>query len=84
MKNLKVLIVEDEQKLANLIRNSIKELFFKVAISKDSIDGIKKFKSFKPDIVISDISMPNLSGLEMCKIIKSNNQTPLLIISYVN
>ena len=35
----------------------------------------KKFKSFKPDIVISDISMPNLSGLEMCKIIKSNNQT---------
>ena len=35
MKNLKVLIVEDEQKLANLIRNSIKELFFKVAIAKD-------------------------------------------------
>ncbi|MCT7507146.1 response regulator [Aliarcobacter cryaerophilus] len=53
MKNLKVLIVEDEQKLANLIRNSIKELFFKVAIAKDGIDGIKKFKSFKPDIVIS-------------------------------
>ena len=81
MKNLKVLIVEDEQKLANLIRNSIKELFFKVAIAKDGIDGIKKFKSFKPDIVISDISMPNLSGLEMCKIIKSNSQTPIIILS---
>ena len=39
-------------------------------MQKDGIDGIKKFKSFKPDIVISDISMPNLSGLEMCKIIK--------------
>ena len=37
MKNLKVLIVEDEEKLANLIRNSIKELFFKVAIAKDGI-----------------------------------------------
>lgn len=81
MKNLKVLIVEDEQKLANLIRNSIKELFFKVAIAKDGIDGIKKFKSFKPDIVISDISMPNLSGLEMCKIIKSQKQTPIIILS---
>ena len=34
-----------------------------------------------PDIVISDISMPNLSGLEMCKIIKSNNQTPIIILS---
>ena len=43
MKNLKVLIVEDEQKLANLIRNSIKELFFKVANCKpDGIDGIQK------------------------------------------
>ena len=80
MKNLKVLIVEDEQKLANLIRNSIKELFFKVAIAKDGIDGIKKFKTFKPDIVISDITMPNLDGLLMCQKIKEQNSSIAIII----
>jgi len=81
MKNLKVLIVEDEQKLANLIRSSIKDLFFKVVTAKDGIEGLKKFNSFKPDIIISDILMPNLNGLEMCKAIKEQTNIPIVILS---
>ena len=81
MKNLKVLIVEDEQKLANLIRSSIKDLFFKVVTAKDGIEGLKKFNSFKPDIIISDILMPNLNGLEMCKAIKEQSNIPIVILS---
>jgi DNA-binding response OmpR family regulator len=81
MKNLKVLIVEDEQKLANLIRSSIKDLFFKVITAKDGIEGLKKFNSFKPDIIISDILMPNLNGLEMCKAIKEQSNIPIVILS---
>ena len=80
MKNLKVLIVEDEQKLANLIRSSIKELFFKVTTAKDGLDGLKKFKTFKPDIVISDITMPNLDGLLMCQKIKEQNSSIAIIV----
>ncbi|MDX4027727.1 response regulator transcription factor [Aliarcobacter skirrowii] len=82
MKNLKVLIVEDEIDLANLIKSSIKELFFKVVIAKDGLEAIKKFDSFKPDIIISDIMMPNLNGLEMSKKIKEkNSETPIVILS---
>ena len=81
MKTLKVLIVEDEIKLANLIRNSIKELFFKVNIAKDGIEGLKKFQSFKPDIIISDITMPNLDGLEMCQKIREESNIPIVILS---
>ena len=77
----KVLIVEDEQKLANLIRSSIKDLFFKVITAKDGIEGLKKFNSFKPDIIISDILMPNLNGLEMCKAIKEQTNIPIVILS---
>lgn len=82
MKNLKVLIVEDEIDLANLIKSSIKELFFKVVIAKDGLEAIKKFDNFKPDIIISDIMMPNMSGLEMSKKIKEkNSETPIVILS---
>lgn len=82
MKNLKVLIVEDEIDLANLIKSSIKELFFKVVIAKDGLEAIKKFDSFKPDIIISDIMMPNLNGLEMSKKIKEKySETPIVILS---
>ncbi|MCT7549169.1 response regulator transcription factor [Aliarcobacter butzleri] len=81
MKTLKVLIVEDETKLANLIKASIKELFFKVNIAKDGIEGLKKFQSFKPDIIISDITMPNLDGLEMCQRIREESNIPIVILS---
>ncbi len=81
MKTLKVLIVEDEIKLANLIKVSIKELFFKVNIAKDGIEGLKKFQSFKPDIIISDITMPNLDGLEMCQRIREESNIPIVILS---
>ncbi|MEV9546681.1 response regulator transcription factor [Aliarcobacter butzleri] len=81
MKSLKVLIVEDEIKLANLIKTSIKELFFKVNIAKDGIEGLKKFQSFKPDIIISDITMPNLDGLEMCQKIREESNIPIVILS---
>ncbi|MFW0701995.1 response regulator transcription factor [Aliarcobacter butzleri] len=81
MKSLKVLIVEDEIELANLIKASIKELFFKVNIAKDGIEGLKKFQSFKPDIIISDITMPNLDGLEMCQKIREESNIPIVILS---
>lgn len=81
MKNLKVLIVEDELKLANLIKSSIKDLFFKVVIAKDGVEGLKKFQSFKPNIIISDIMMPNLNGLEMSKKIKEQSNIPIIILS---
>ncbi|MCG3681102.1 response regulator transcription factor [Aliarcobacter butzleri] len=81
MKSLKILIVEDEIKLANLIKASIKELFFKVNIAKDGIEGLKKFQSFKPDIIISDITMPNLDGLEMCQKIREESNIPIVILS---
>jgi len=82
MKSLKVLIAEDEKTLANLIRVSIKDCFSKVVIAQDGLEGLKKFKSFKPDIIISDITMPNLDGLEMCRQIREqNSKIPIIILS---
>ncbi|OCL91256.1 response regulator transcription factor [Aliarcobacter thereius] len=82
MKNLRVLIVEDEGDLAKLIRTSIKDYFFRVIIANDGKTGLEKYNSFKPDIVISDITMPILDGLEMCKKIKEeNDKTSIIILS---
>lgn len=82
LKNLKVLIVEDETKIATLLRNSIKDLFYRVTTAKDGIDGLTKFNTFKPDIIISDIMMPLCDGLEMSyKIRELNSTIPIIILS---
>ena len=82
LKNLKILIVEDEKRLAQLLKDSISNSFFSVVIASNGEDGLKKFKSFKPDIIITDIMMPFCDGLEMTLQIKELDESiPIIILS---
>ena len=82
LKSLKVLFVEDEEKLATLLKNAIGTHFHKFLLAKDGEDGLELYKKFSPDIVITDIMMPNKTGLEMAKEIKSlNPNIPIVILS---
>ncbi len=82
LKNLKILIVEDEKRLAQLLKDAISDSFFSIVIAKDGNEGLKKFKSFKPDVVITDIMMPFCDGLEMAlKIKELDEYTPIIILS---
>jgi two-component system, OmpR family, response regulator ArlR len=82
LKTLKILIVEDEKRLAKLLKDAISDSFYSVVIAKDGIEGLKKFKSFKPDIVITDIMMPFCDGLEMTQQIKELDENlPIIVLS---
>ena len=82
LKNLKILIVEDEKRLAQLLKDSISNSFFSVVIASNGEDGLKKFKSFKPDIIITDIMMPFCDGLEMTLQIKELDESiPIIVLS---
>ena len=82
LKGLKVLLVEDEDKLASLLKNAIGDSFYSFTIAKDGQEGLEKFLSITPDIIITDIMMPNLTGLEMAKEIrKVDENIPIIILS---
>ena len=82
LKDLKILIVEDEAKLGKLLKDAIKEYFYNVNIALNGEEGISKFKSLKPDIIITDIMMPVMDGLEMAIQIKElNEKTPIIVLS---
>ena len=82
LKTLKILIVEDEKKLASLLKESILDTFFKVIIAKDGNEGLKKYNRFKPDIIITDIMMPFCDGLEMTQKIKELDENiPIIVLS---
>lgn len=82
LKELKILLVEDEENLARLLKDAIGDNFYSFTIAKDGIEGIELFKKIKPDIVITDIMMPLLSGLDMAKELKQlNPNTPIIILS---
>jgi two-component system response regulator ArlR len=82
LKTLKILIVEDEKRLAQLLKNAISDSFVSIVIAKDGNEGLKKFKSFKPDIIITDIMMPFCDGLQMTQEIKELDENiPIIILS---
>jgi DNA-binding response OmpR family regulator len=82
LEDLKILIVEDESTLARLLKDAIGEFFYNVTLAKDGEDGLKKFKSVKPDLIITDIMMPKMDGLEMTIKIKAlNEQIPIIVLS---
>ncbi len=82
LKTLKILIVEDEKRLAQLLKEAINDSFYKVIIAKDGTEGLKKYKTFKPDIIITDIMMPKLDGLDMTiKIKEIDSNIPIIVLS---
>lgn len=80
--SLTVLFVEDEKELRNALEGAIGDEFAKFVVARDGDDGLKKFKKYKPDIVITDILMPIRDGLEMAKDIKHiSRETPIIVLS---
>lgn len=82
LSKLTVLFVEDEQDLRETLQSAIGDEFAKFIMARDGEDGLKKFKKYKPDIVITDIMMPVVDGLSMAKEIKHiSKQTPVVVLS---
>ncbi len=82
LKEIKILLVEDEENLARLLKDAIGDNFYSFTIAKDGVEGVELFKKIKPDIVITDIMMPRLSGLDMAKELKKINPSiPIIILS---
>ncbi len=80
----RVLIIEDDKDIVELVRYNLEREGFQVATASDGLTGLAQLKKFPPALLILDLMLPNLSGLEICKEIRRNqtlNQLPILILT---
>ncbi|EAJ3933110.1 response regulator transcription factor [Campylobacter jejuni] len=81
-KELIILVVEDEVKTRESMINILSERFSKVIGAQNGDEGLKKFKKFKPDLVITDIAMLIMDGLDMAREIKEiSDDVPIVVLS---
>lgn len=77
----KILVIEDDERIRYIIKDFLTMKGYSVTEAIDGEDGLDKFYDDKFDLVILDIMMPNLNGWEVCKRIKAEFQTPILMLT---
>jgi two-component system, OmpR family, response regulator RegX3 len=77
----KVLVVEDEVALAESITYNLQREGFEVAIAADGNRALERFRAERPAIVILDLMLPKLSGLDVCRSIRSESEVPIVILT---
>lgn len=80
-KGLRVLYAEDNLAIQNSMSQYLKKLFLEVVTANDGVDGLEHYKSQAFDIVMTDLSMPHMSGLDMLKEIKKLDENQAIIIT---
>ena len=81
---LKVLVIDDDLAMTEILKYQLTSNGLEVKVVNDGQTGLKSIESFKPNIIILDLLMPELDGWEVCRAIKSKNKIPILILSAVD
>jgi len=81
LKNLSILYVEDEALIRQNAVEYLSRYCHTVYEAKDGVEGLKMFNTYKPDIIISDINMPRLNGLDFASIVRETDKTTPIIIA---
>ncbi len=80
----KILIIEDEELLCNLLKRKLNEEGYQTSVAKDGVEGMKMIKEIKPDLILLDIVMPNKNGFEVMDEMQTDEKLkhiPIIVIS---
>ena len=77
----KVLVVDDRQEIRDLLADILKTRGYTVAAATDGYDALTQFALDRPDLLITDLTMPGMDGYELCRITRGISSVPILVIS---
>lgn len=76
-----ILIIDDDEKLNQLLTDYLGQFEFQVTTAVHPADGLKLISRIKPDLIILDIMLPDMDGFEVCKTIRKDNATPVIMLT---
>ena len=80
-KMTKALLIDDDQKLGDLLKNYLKSYDIDLSAINDPRNAIDTINHLDPDLLILDVMMPHINGFELCKMIREESDTPIIILS---
>jgi DNA-binding response OmpR family regulator len=77
----KILIVEDERNIASFVAMYLKKERYHVEIARDGTEALAKYDSLKPELIVLDLMLPDMDGLDVCRQIRSTSDVPILMLT---
>lgn len=81
MSAIKILVIDDDKNICELLRLYLENEGYSVSLSYDGQDAIGKFKLTQPDLVLLDIMIPTVDGLQVCREIRKMSNTPIIMLT---
>lgn len=76
-----ILVVDDEPQITRVLRTGLSGHGYTVRTAGDGDEALEVMRGWMPDLVITDLSMPNMAGLELCRRIRAKSQIPIIVLS---
>jgi len=77
----RVLVVEDDEAIADVLRRTLRQEGHEVRASADGVQALRAAEEFVPDLVILDLGLPGLDGVEVCRRLRADSDVPILILT---
>jgi two-component system, OmpR family, KDP operon response regulator KdpE len=76
-----VLVVDDEAQITRVLRTSLSAHGYDIRVANNGETALEIMKDWSPDLVITDLAMPNMDGLELCQRLRAKSQVPIIVLS---
>ncbi|MBB5342231.1 response regulator transcription factor [Tunturibacter empetritectus] len=80
----KILIVDDEAQITRVLRTALSTQGYSLRIAANGVEGMEAVHAWKPDLVVTDVSMPEMNGIELCREIRAVSTVPIIVLSVRN
>ena len=76
-----ILVVEDEESFVEALTVGLKREGFRVRVARDGVEALQQFELVQPDLVLLDVMLPLISGVDVCREIRSRSRVPLIMVT---
>src|SRR5216684_62485 len=77
----RILLVDDERQITRVLSRGLAAKGYEIHVAADGEAALQTFSDWHPDLVITDLSMPNMNGLELCRRLRAFSEVPIIVLS---